>query len=873
MADDKCITQFIESTKDILGHRNTRAIAKEVRERARRIKSTGTLNDEAAIDQATKEITDQIKNEGNVQTRGRLINLTRYKAASDFIGKFKDPGRGLQAFLSGVEGSKVKGAKASIDSWQQTMGRQLNAKLIEELNKRGAYEAFHDSNNYRDVFREIYDPGVTGNKEAVAIKDAIKESYRVGRNHLNAFGGAIGELPEYIGKQIHSPEKMLRLSDNLVEHIKGMQRIGGNLVENVKGIINRESIRQIAADRKAAHMKAAFEKWSNYILPRLDNARTFEGKDPMEFLRTAFDSIVTGKYDTLRGGDFSGDFKFTGPGNLAKKLSQRRIFHFKDGDSAFEYNARYGSDTVANLVSNTLESMGKNYGMLSKLGVNPRSMFERLKQEALAEGKKRLISRIGSKIKGAEHTFKELTGELQVPIDNMWAKIGMGFRVAQVLSKLGAVTLSSLPDLGLKADQLRANGVGYLDSEFTSIRDLAKLHVPAEIRKISDLQGTYFESLPQQLAHQYSSINTPFGGYTQSVQLGYKVTGITKYDEINRRGFGVKLARNLFLNKNLSWDNLDKQLKQTFWENGIGPDEWDIMRNPDNIHSPAANKKYITPDLARNYTPESIATYLGKDVSKLTPAEINKVREDLEFVHRQYLINNTNNINMLPGARERAMMHQGTDPNTAVGVAWRMVSQFKGFTLSFTRRKFGRFFGNAIENGFVWGDTFTMSDVKALTQMSVSLFAYGYLALAMKDLVAGKTPRDPNKLQTVMASMLQGGSFGIYGDFLLGNYKKGTGRTLVDSIAGPSAETVDDAFDLFTRLRTMDHPGTAAFHLAKSNMPFINLWYAKAAYDYLFLFGMEEKMSPGSINRMKQRMKQEFGQSYIFDPNQYANQF
>lgn len=848
----QCSIEFLDSLKGILGATDGKSVIKALTNRANELKDQG-LSESEAINQAAKEFSDRTKETGATRTRQQLINIKKYKSAKDFVFGFKDTARGLQAFVGGVEGSTVKGAKLSVDSAQRAAESKLMSNFDRGLREGNLEAAYKDKNTHVDIYKEIYDPGSTAHIEAAKIANLMKKTWGMGRATLNQLGAAIGELKEYAGRQTHDPERFLKLSDNWIEEKK--------MLRSIKKIsIDR-------ADRVKRVKDFAFDKWRNFILPRLDQERTFKTGDPEPFLRKVFDDIVDGKYDTNKGGSFEGDFKFTGPGNLAKKISQRRILHFKDGQGAFEYNEKYGAGTLPGMMVRTIRGMAKNIGLMDKLGVNPKAMFQRLARDVREENTKRGLKST-TKIKHAENIFKEVSGELQTPIENMFAKMFMGFRKWQTMSKLGAVTLSAIPDIGNMADQLRANGIGWLDSEskalFGTLQGITK-----QKRVISDTLGTYFQSIPQQLAHQFSSIDSPFGTLSKIEEKSYRIFGITQVDEIKRRTISEALSRHLALTKDTSWSRLDSQLQQTFSEHGITEKEWDLMRADENIGRPYQNKQFVTQDDARNYSLTSIKKYLDK--SDPTAKEIQKVRDDMEFNIRSYFLNNTANVNMLPGAVERAWMHQGIDPNTAWGQVLRSIMQFKGFALSMSRRKLGRFYGHILENGFHWNDV--MSSTAHLAQMGISLTVYGYLALAMKDLVTGKVPRDPRDPKTMISSMLQGGFAGLYGDFLLGNYKRGGGESFLESAAGPTIDTVNQAFEVFSRLKAMDHPGTAAFYLIKNNTPFLNLWYAKAAFNYLFLYGIQDKMSPGSLERMQANLRKNYGQSFIFDPSQYAARF
>ena len=49
--------------------------------------------------------------------------------------------------------------------------------------------------------------------------------------------------------------------------------------------------------------------------------------------------------------------------------------------------------------------------------------------------------------------------------------------------------------------------------------------------------------------------------------------------------------------------------------------------------------------------------------------------------------------------------------------------------------------------------------------------------MTIKDLLKGRSPRDPTKLKSVMAAFLQGGGLGIYGDVLFNETRTPSAQT------------------------------------------------------------------------------------------------
>ena len=60
--------------------------------------------------------------------------------------------------------------------------------------------------------------------------------------------------------------------------------------------------------------------------------------------------------------------------------------------------------------------------------------------------------------------------------------------------------------------------------------------------------------------------------------------------------------------------------------------------------------------------------------------------------------------------------------------------------------------------------------------------------------------------------------------------------------------------------------GKKFFELIEGHTPFLNLYYTKAAYDYLIGYQIKEMLDPGYFTRMKNRHEEKRGQNYYLKP-------
>ncbi len=158
-------------------------------------------------------------------------------------------------------------------------------------------------------------------------------------------------------------------------------------------------------------------------------------------------------------------------------------------------------------------------------------------------------------------------------------------------------------------------------------------------------------------------------------------------------------------------------------------------------------------------------------------------------------------------------------------------------------------------------------DMQGLAHTIIAGAALGYLSLSIKDLLKGRTLKDPASLDTILASLLQGGGLGIFGDFLFAEYNR-YGRGLLDTAAGPFLGEVQSFADLYARLIRGDDFAAQLWRTVLANTPFANLFYTRAGMDYLLNYHVMEALNPGSVSRMERRLRNRTGQEFLVSPSE-----
>ena len=201
---------------------------------------------------------------------------------------------------------------------------------------------------------------------------------------------------------------------------------------------------------------------------------------------------------------------------------------------------------------------------------------------------------------------------------------------------------------------------------------------------------------------------------------------------------------------------------------------------------------------------------------------------------------------------------QGTSAGTVQGEALRFALQFKSFPIAYAQKVLGRqIYGmEGSSRGEAFGN---------FARLIIMCTLFGYGSMVAKDLVKGKTPRNPADPRTWFSAFTQGGGIGIFGDFLFGEYNR-FGGSLAATLAGPAAGTLSDFANIYARVRDGDSSAQAIVRFVMNNVPGNNLWYIRGPFDYLFGYHLFEMINPGYFNRMKRRVERENEQTFWASP-------
>lgn len=802
----------------------------------------GILNPESAYREKALEILNRERINTKIDRIKTLENIEKRKRADLRIKERPNAVEGISVLNVG-DNKRVGSNRFSAYGIQDSLKKQLMASIIKEVRATGYEDLIKgsqvDSIINRDVMIEVSELnkkngnfGVTNSKEAMALAKAIHKGQKLILGVLNSSGAYIRELEGYAGRVTHDSVKL--------------QKIGK-------------------------------EQWIDSILPLLDHEKTFNSDlidaDPVEFLSTVYDDIVTGQSSRRKRPDVSSDklIRISGmPPNYSSRVERSRVLHFLDAAAEHTYLKQFGSGK--NLFEDTIsfaQRAAKDAGLMQVYGTNPGATYATLLD---SYG----ISKDAAAMEILDAQFKELTGETLRPGSSPKAVIGMGARALMSASKLGNSVISSITDLGVRANDLvNFSGENYFSSKAKVIKSLIEALDPKNRQQVTDLIGATIDSYIHSFYAQAGAADFN-GGIAKAMDLYFKANLQTYWTNWNKSAQAMIHAAEMGMRSSSAFSALDETFVNNLKRFGIGEAEWGFIQSA----AKKADDGRVYVGFQDIYDMDDglaleIAKKAGLIKDNMTPAAqrraANKAKFDAATKLSVYYNDQIGTSVLEPTARERRIIYRGTSQDTWAGQALRLIGQFKMFPTSMVTQVLeGTLYAKgatSVKEGLV-GPT---SNKAGLVRLMVDLTVLSYGGMVLKDVLMNKTPKDPRDPEVMMEAFTRAGVGGIYSDMLTQEFDSRYGRGALSYLTGPTIGQLDDIGNLKTDIqkwatgRRKKFPTNAAVRLGTNNLPGFNLFYLKGAINHLFLYDLSERMNPGYMKRMEARMKKK-GQGFIIKP-------
>lgn len=553
--------------------------------------------------------------------------------------------------------------------------------------------------------------------------------------------------------------------------------------------------------------EAGYDAWRGEIADRLDRARILDVETGRPLNDKEFEAALRETFDRIRSDGWNKrDPGIQGQSILANRRAESRFLVFKDADNWTAYQQRFGAATAFDAMMGHIDGMSKDIAMLEILGPNPNTTIGWLKDvitKSAAEDAAPNSKAPDAAYKATrqmDRLVAEITGSSQRP-ENRTLALGFStLRSWQTAAKLGGAMLSAVTDLGFGATTRAFNGLPVA----RMASDYVKLFKPGSIedQRLAVRLGLIADEWSNRTAAQGRYLGEELTGETarRLAEGVLRVSGLARWTQAGRWAHGMQLMGALTDARGLRFEQLDDGFARMLQRYGMGPAEWDQIR----------------------------ATPLEQDrgVDWIFPQNVeNQVLGDrlLEMAARE-----ADFAVPTPDVATRALISDVAPRGTWHGELVKSAFLFKSFGISLL-----------LQHGARTMDLAGSQRLKYAGGLVIGTTAMGALALWLKDLAAGRDPRDGSTPAFWGQALVQGGGFGIFGDFIASAENR-AGGGLASTIAGPIVGDVQN----LSAIATSKRHGAAALKFARSQIPGGTLWYLRTAFDRAVADQIQEQIDP-----------------------------
>lgn len=601
--------------------------------------------------------------------------------------------------------------------------------------------------------------------------------------------------------------------------------------------------------------RAGYTKWKEFIAPLLDRDRMI---DPMTglplsdsrlelALKEAFEGIRTNGLNDVRLRADEGKQRFGTGGGAALRHSSSRFFHFRDADSYLKYATEfgYGEAGLFQAVMGHIHSMTRDIAIMQDMGPNPGGQIERLKMRIEADGAGpqavRTVAGMYDVLSGRTSYHGELPS---------WYRAVRGLQDWLRSAYLGAAPVSAMSDSFFAAYTAKLNGVPaarVMGSYF-------KLLNPASdadrriARRIGFIAGAANGTSLANARFQDDIGSRGLTGWLASFTnrasgLAAMTDGVRQSIALGTQGFFAE-ARSM----KLKYDDLPDAMKEAF-------QRWDIA--PEDYRNIISSQPHTDPDTEADFLrPEDVAAAGHRESATKYELWLVDMAQDASNEPR-LLTRSIATGAVLGDAREGTTLRAGASS----------VMMFKSFGITVIL--------NHLLPSLRYAAAGRGGDrLSRIAPLIIGTTILGGAAMQARQIIQGKEARDINK-EFVGAAMMQGGGFGIFGDFLFKDYSR-FNQSFLATLGGPVLGFANDAVRVFKGNfdKALDDDQETKFiadfsQFASRNIPAVKLWYTRLLLERLALDGIQRSVDPNFDDRMRRiegKMKKEYGQDYWWAP-------
>lgn len=577
--------------------------------------------------------------------------------------------------------------------------------------------------------------------------------------------------------------------------------------------------------------EAGYAAWRAELLPRLDRARMIDSRTGLPFSDAALELQLQDSFEAIRSDGWSRrNAGGAGQGALANRHSESRFLHFKSADDWMAYAEKFGTGNAFDAMVGHINAMSRDTAMMEILGPNPVATLDWLKDSLVksaaldrAPGTK-AMDQARAATRKMDRLYDELTGDASQPDSRRLALAFSAVRSWQTAAKLGGATLSAVTDLGFQASTRAFNGLPVKGM----LGDYVKLLRPGSIedQKLAVRLGLIAEEWGHRTAAQSRFLGEELTGETSRrlAEGVLRLSGLQRWTQAGRWAFGMEFLGHVTDQRGKGFAELDPAFRGMLERYGFTPADWDHVRST--ALESDGGSEWIKP---ANVTNQQLGDRLLEMITR--EADFAVPTADLET---------------------RALVHSVAPAGTWHGEIIKSATLFKSFGISMMLMHGRRAMQQAGANR-----------ARYIVGLAINTTLMGAMAVMLKDVAAGRDPRDADTPEFWVSALLQGGGLGIFGDFMRSAENR-AGGGLAGTLAGPIVGDIQG----IAAIASAKNPQAQTLKMLRSQLPGGTLWYARLAFDRMIADQVQEMVDPHYRQSWK-RMKNwaaEQGTGYWWEP-------
>jgi hypothetical protein len=809
----ECLDKLTEAFGDTLDKRTLAEIQRTVVEKYESLRAASAPDVDNAVRKWAEGLVTEAEYERRRVKRSAIFQARAVARVVSYLTDnwSGDVAKGLDALIGGVH-RNIPGARDSLHTHVKHLMGEYSNTLASELDKIGpeatSLFATHTMDNEiaEAVFRRARGQDISDLPEqAVKIADTIRRVNEKMRLDANSAGAFIAKLDDYLFRNSHDVGRI---------------------------------------------QKAGADAWTDYVVARIDWKKSFDTDnidDARAILKAVYEPFARGEHLSGDAGEIiAGAIRKMNRGGVASRISKHRELHWNSGTAAVEYSNRFGVGPLNEAISANIAGYARQTATMRVLGPgDTEASLRKIIDVMKAQNKAGSETNIESMGKLWQHRIEAVTGRAagynNVPVSGTVKWWTDGLLLWNSVTKLGGAVLSALGDLA-NADLIaRTHG----RAPFAGMAEMMRGIVAGNSKDKQRMVRAAGVIIDDSMASRFETTDLSSGRAGVMSKIGkafFAFNLLTPWTNRARTTYALMLMSDLAHHADRGFDALPDDLQATLNAGGLKQD-WDTLRQ--GVVTTEDGKAFIDAD--------AIEAKFGSEVAQK---------------YGRFIVDRTHLAVVEKTAMADYYTTFGTKPGTPEGMFFRLVGQFKGFGLSVVESVGAReltfrsadpsFRGAAKESYKNWAGRIGLYMAQATT--------LGIMSIMLKDIAKNRTPQVPEDAGSlamlIKRGMLQGGAWGIYGDFLMGEgLKNRHGGTFVSTLMGPTAGQIDKIANIMGKVQAGEDPSTEMVKGLVAAIPGNNLFYIKAPVEFFFLRHMYEMLNPGSTHRAAQRMYKDTGQT------------